>query len=79
MGRRGKAVADGAVSFFLDHYISVRVARVTLGIKLSLLYDKNKEDHRRRSNDTWANAAGTKLVKNSFRVILAKVKRIVHR
>jgi hypothetical protein len=75
-GSRGKAVADGAISFFLDHYLSVRVARTTLGINMSVLYDHGSQHHRRRFRDIVTTPAGTKLLRNGFKVILAKARII---
>jgi len=37
--RRNKAVADGAVSFYLDRRVSVRVAKTTYGVECVTLFE----------------------------------------
>ncbi|KAF7362767.1 hypothetical protein MVEN_00626400 [Mycena venus] len=44
-----KAVADGAVSFYVDHYVSVRVARFTYGMQISEPYNPNNVEHATRT------------------------------
>jgi hypothetical protein len=68
-----KAVADGAVSFYLDHYVTTRVARTTFGVHVRPLYDARDIEHRRRINKVFTDSAGDKRVPGAFSVILAKV------
>jgi len=47
---RNKAVADGAVSFYIDHCVGVRIATATYGIEYLTSFDENDPEHIARSN-----------------------------
>ena len=68
-----KAVADGAISFYLDHYVSVRISRVTYGSRSYNRYNSVDPEHARRSWDTFVDASGETCLDRCFSVILAKV------
>jgi len=70
---RGKAVADGAVSFFLDRLVTARVARVTYGVEISSKFDPNNAEHVHRSSTVYTDVAGEQRVPRGYSVILAKV------
>jgi hypothetical protein len=55
---RNKAVADGAVSYYLDHFVVGRIARHTYGIPISVLYDPADPDHRKRKHMMFEGIAG---------------------
>ncbi|KAJ4469075.1 hypothetical protein C8J55DRAFT_460555 [Lentinula edodes] len=65
-----KAVADGGVSFYLDHFVSSRVARYSYGIECSTIYQASNPEHRRRG--FYNSIEGTCRVKNCFSLILRK-------
>jgi len=67
-----KAVADGAVSFYLDHRVSVRVARWTYGTNCSVLYDPENPQHAARSNTVFSLPSGSRLVPKAFSKIIPK-------
>ncbi|EEB95630.1 hypothetical protein MPER_05365, partial [Moniliophthora perniciosa FA553] len=71
-----KAVADGAVSFYLDHHVSARVSRFTYGIEVLVPYDESNREHRRRSHTTFVNAAGVRMVPGAFSAILPQGTRV---
>ncbi|KAJ6592476.1 hypothetical protein B0H19DRAFT_1364978 [Mycena capillaripes] len=71
-----KAVADGAVSFYLDHFVSVRVAKHTYGTECVVPYISNNPEHRARSKSVRKNAAGDLNVPRSFSAILHKDTRV---
>ena len=72
-----KAVADGAISFYLDHRVSVRVAKWTYGNKCEIpSYTLDAEDHARRDTEITI-LSGSKYIPNAFSSILAKVRRLV--
>ncbi|EEB96453.1 hypothetical protein MPER_04412, partial [Moniliophthora perniciosa FA553] len=75
-GFLNKAVADGAVSFYLDHCVSARVSRFTYGVECSVVYNHSNPEHRRRSNTTYTNAAGVRMVPGAFSTILPKGTRV---
>jgi hypothetical protein len=72
-GFRGKAVAEGAVSFQLDHFVSVRVARTTYGTDCTVQLDMTNLQHIRRSHTILTYPSGNKVVPDAYDVILAKV------
>lgn len=70
---RNKAVAEGAASFYLQQFVSIRVAKLTYGTKVAEHYNESNPEHRKRSATVGMNAAGRKLVPGAFAVALAKV------
>ncbi|KAJ6535550.1 hypothetical protein B0H19DRAFT_1271293 [Mycena capillaripes] len=76
-GHVNKAVADGAVSFYLDHYVSARISKHTYGIECVNLYNSNDAEHRARSNNASKNAAGDLMVPKNFSPILTKDTRVL--
>ncbi|KAJ7182378.1 hypothetical protein C8R43DRAFT_869047, partial [Mycena crocata] len=43
-----KAAADGAASFFIDHHVSVRVAKFTQGVCMSESFNSRTGEHTKR-------------------------------
>ncbi|KAF8177810.1 hypothetical protein K438DRAFT_1978424 [Mycena galopus ATCC 62051] len=68
-----KAVADGAVSFYIDHHVSVRVARFTYGMKCSEAYNPNNGEHATRVESLYRGVSGESLIPGRFSAILKKV------
>ncbi|KII95456.1 hypothetical protein PLICRDRAFT_170106 [Plicaturopsis crispa FD-325 SS-3] len=71
-----KAVADGAVSFYIDHFVSVRVARTTYGTDCNITYDAQNPDHRSRSHQVYVDVDGTSRLPHGFYTILSKGTRV---
>jgi hypothetical protein len=67
-----KAVSDGAVSFYLDHFVRTRVSKLTYGTFCSIMYDPSEPDHQPRSHNVYTDAAGEERIKDSFDIILPK-------
>jgi hypothetical protein len=67
-----KAVADGAVSFYIDHLVSSRVARATYGIECSTQYDSQDPEHLARESKSYINVAGVRRIPGYFESILRK-------
>ena len=72
--RSNKAVADGAVSFYLDHYVSIRVSKFAYGVQCSVPYDATINEHRLRSTSVYTSLSGHQLLPRVFDVILDKVR-----
>ena len=70
---RNKAVADGAMSFYIDHCVRTRVSRFTYGQFSNTKFDPHNADHQRRIHDVYTSLSGQKNVKNNFSIILPKV------
>ena len=75
---RNKAVSDGAISFYLDHYVRTRVSKVTYGVFINTRYHSDAPDHRSRSHNVYTSASGIKKIRNSFDIILPKVSFFIH-
>ncbi|KAF8885945.1 hypothetical protein BD779DRAFT_1611821 [Infundibulicybe gibba] len=52
-----KAVADGAISFYIDHFVSVRVSRRIYGCFCNIQYNPDDAEHVRRASKKFVNLA----------------------
>ncbi|EDR07836.1 uncharacterized protein LACBIDRAFT_327574 [Laccaria bicolor S238N-H82] len=68
-----KAVADGAISFYIDHYVHTRVSKFDYGQFSNVRYDPQNSEHEARYKDSYVSLSGQRNIKNSFSVILPKV------
>lgn len=71
-----KAVAEGAVSFYLDHFVSARIARFTYGTTYSDVFNPGDTEHIARGHKAYIDCAGHKLVPGAFGSILRKGTRV---
>ncbi|KZT65645.1 hypothetical protein DAEQUDRAFT_676500 [Daedalea quercina L-15889] len=71
-GQTSKAVAEGALWFYLDHRVRARVARHTYGSACNVHYDPLNPEHLRRKHLTITNAAGATMVRFAFATIAQK-------
>jgi hypothetical protein len=78
VNRSNKAVADGAVSFYIDHLVSSRVARATYGIQVYTQYDPQDAEHQARKHTKFIDAAGHQSIPDQFSSILIKVNKYNH-
>ncbi|KAF6752160.1 hypothetical protein DFP72DRAFT_905081 [Ephemerocybe angulata] len=68
-----KAVASGAVSFFLDSMVSSRVSRAMYGLSIYQVYDSTNTDHVKRGHKVEVHSVtGKPCLFGFFRVILPK-------
>ncbi|KAH9485819.1 Heat shock 70 kDa protein 12B [Psilocybe cubensis] len=67
-----KAVAHGAVSYYLDHRVTTRVAKYTYGIPCGIPYDEENEEHIQRSSMKYQSASGAWYIPGGFDVILPR-------
>ena len=71
---RNKAVSDGAISFYLDHYVRTRVAKVTYGAIVHEVYNPLDREHGRRAYTVYTDDTdGSLRIPGCFRAILPKV------
>ncbi|EIW80579.1 hypothetical protein CONPUDRAFT_105630 [Coniophora puteana RWD-64-598 SS2] len=71
-----KAVADGAVSFYLDCLVSSRVAKFTYGFICDTQYIANDPEFRARNHKIYTSVSGTQAIPGAFRSILKKGTRV---
>ncbi|KZV77329.1 hypothetical protein PENSPDRAFT_747068 [Peniophora sp. CONT] len=67
-----KAVAEGAVSFHIDHYVSARVARWTYGAQTFVVFQSHMPNHARRAYRAFTGISGKMLLDKSFMPVLVK-------
>ena len=70
---RNKAVADGAVSFYLDRCVAVRIATSTFGIECLTSFNEEDLEHIARSDKAIIRPSGRIVLPDYFDVILKKV------
>jgi hypothetical protein len=64
-------VADGAISYYIDHFVQTRVSKLTYGTKGGIDYDSSNPEHRKKP--TYTGASGIKRIDGVFWVILSGV------
>ena len=70
---RNKAVADGSLSYYLDHHVSKRVAKFFYGVRANPIFDPENEEHRHRGDKIYLSPSGKNRVSGAFSTILKKV------
>lgn len=70
---RNKAVADGAVSFYLDRFVKTRVAKITYGVDCNIPYQSSIPDHKARHRGVFVGLGGRPRLHHSFSVLLSRV------
>ena len=68
-------MADGAISYYIDHFVQTRVSKLTYGSKGSIDYDSTNSEHRRRP--TFTAISGVKRIDRVFWVILPGVSYLL--
>lgn len=75
IGYRNKAVAEGAVSFHVDHFVKARVAKYSYGTDAAVLLNPFNEEHICRLHLASKDMNGL-LRLQGFSVILPKVRTL---
>ena len=70
-----KAVAVGAVSYYIDHFVKGRITRFTYGTPCSTPYKPTEPEHIKREHKVYTNVIGEKYISEAFRCMLSKVWR----
>ncbi|GBE79274.1 hypothetical protein SCP_0204720 [Sparassis crispa] len=71
-----KAIAEGAVSFYLEHFVAVRMARVTYGTPCLRPYDPNDKEHYQRWEKIITRPSGHLVLPDAFGSLLQKGMRM---
>ena len=74
---RNKAVADGAVSFYIDHFCRIHIAKYFYGTDKNICYDPNNPEHTSRRDSVWKDSVGIEYTGGAFGVILPKVRNFL--
>ncbi|KDR69807.1 hypothetical protein GALMADRAFT_77195 [Galerina marginata CBS 339.88] len=68
-----KAVADGAISFYLDHFVQTRMSKFTCGVICRVPYDEKDSEHQKRvATKHTCPLTGETRLPDMFSVILSK-------
>ncbi|CCM01024.1 uncharacterized protein FIBRA_03072 [Fibroporia radiculosa] len=71
-GQSAKAVAEGALSSYLDHVVSARVAPFAYGTRCMTPFNPFNAGHKARMNDIVVDCAGSPCLRNYFATLLPK-------
>lgn len=71
-----KAVAEGAVWFFLGDQVAARVERLTYGVQCCTAFNEDNPEHRMRRHQIVTRPSGRHSLPNSFQTLLAKGTRV---
>jgi len=69
-----KAVAVGAISFYVDHFVTGRISKFTYGAACSVPYHFFNPEHRRREHLSFLNPGGEKRIPEYFETMLPRVR-----
>jgi len=72
-----KAVAIGAVSYYVDHFVTGRISKFTYGVPCNTLYDPYNPEHARRQNKVFTNAMGERRVPGHFVTMLSRGTKVL--
>ena len=64
-------MADGAISYYIDHFVQTRVSKLTYGSIGDIEYNPSNPEHRKRP--TFTSVSGVKRINGVFWVILSGV------
>ena len=62
------------MSFYIDHFVSARVAKFTYGTEYNIRYDPTRPQHLKRSHNKTKNLEGKELLPDAYSTILTKVE-----
>ncbi|KAI0086044.1 hypothetical protein BDY19DRAFT_376420 [Irpex rosettiformis] len=71
-----KAVAEGAVSYYLGDVVSARVARITYGVEVVRIYDASDSEHYSRRHKLYSRPSGNMVLPDGYSPILNKGTRV---
>ncbi|KAI0704720.1 hypothetical protein C8Q76DRAFT_181174 [Earliella scabrosa] len=71
-----KAVAQGAVSFYIEHFVTARVMKVTYGADILVDFDDTNAEHRARRHAKVVRPSGRVMLRNGFSTILKQGTRM---
>ena len=69
-----KAVAVGAISFYVDHFVTGRISKFTYGAACSAPYNFFNSEHRKREHLSFLNPAGERRIPDYFETMLPRVR-----
>jgi hypothetical protein len=73
---RNKAVAVGAVSFHVNHFVTGRIAKFTYGAHSHVAYQSFNPEHVNREWKSYIDLAGNKRIPDHFETMLSRVRHL---
>ncbi|KAK0434128.1 hypothetical protein EV421DRAFT_2088150 [Armillaria borealis] len=71
-----KAVADGAISFYIHNIVSARVAKYNYGLRMNTVFNSRDPEHARRKGQVYTRPDGEKALGGQYSIILPKDARV---
>ena len=71
---RNKAVAIGAVSYYIDRFVTTRVSKFTYGVSCDITYNPSYPAHAMRFDKSYVDAVGKTYVRGAFATMLTRVR-----
>lgn len=68
-----KAVAVGAVSFYIDRFVKGRISKFAYGVPYCAPYNRSNPEHFKRNHKIYTDELGDKYVPDAFDTMLSKV------
>ncbi|KAM6502894.1 hypothetical protein JOM56_002871 [Amanita muscaria] len=66
------AIADGAIHFYLYHYITMRITRYTYGVRSNIKFNPSDPEHQAREASKEGQYDGKMVLPNAFDILLPK-------
>ncbi|ESK90551.1 hypothetical protein Moror_4287 [Moniliophthora roreri MCA 2997] len=73
-----KATPHGALIYYLDNFVTGRLARWTYGTDCDPIYNREDPEHQKRKNSSYEDLSGHLYLKHGFGVILPQFTRVEH-
>ena len=74
LSHSNKAVAIGAVSYYIDHFVTGRISKFTYGVGYNIIYKSSDPERARRFDKSYVNAMGKRYVRGAFDTMLTRVR-----
>ena len=71
-----KAVAVGAISFYVDHFVTGRISKFTYGAPYEVIYQSSNPEHVKRKHKSYTDPSGDILLPDCFKTMLPRVRRL---
>jgi len=72
-----KAVAVGAISYYVDHFVTGRISKFTYGAATCVVYEASNPEHSRRAHKTYVDPMGDKRVPDHFEAMLSRGTKVL--
>lgn len=67
-------MADGSVAFYLDRWVTTRIAKISSGIEVCTEFNEGNNEHVRRRLKASLQPSGGLIVRDQFHCFVSKVR-----